>query len=85
MTSLRLLWLKSPYEEEYTGFGRTDVALPELLAREGGRGRRPFWLERVEESVVMEMTLPGPDPSLWATEEVMLPVSLLEAGDPGLR
>ena len=42
-------------------------------------------LDRVEESVVNDTMLPGPEPSLCATEEVILLVSLLEAGDPGLR
>ena len=64
-----------------------EVLLPELLEREGGRGGRGslFGFEREEELVVKETSLADCDPSLLTTEETMLLVSLLEAGDPGLR
>ena len=65
------------------GFGgRTEVLLPEL--RVEGRGRSPLELER-EELVVKEISLAGPEPMRWTTDETRLFVSLLEAGEPGLR
>ena len=48
-----------------------------------GRGSR---MERDEDEVEKETSLSaGPDPSLLSMEDVMLPVSLLEAGEPGLQ
>ena len=74
--------------------GNTEVVRPEVLGgREGGgRGSTPFELDRDEEVVDVDKTLPniedmlpGPDASLCLTSEARLLVSLLEAGEPRFR
>lgn len=71
------------------------LLLKELELDRVGRGSTPFDPERDEfreELVEVDRTepwnetmLPGPDASLCRTSDVMLLVSLLEAGEPLLR
>lgn len=58
--------------------------LPPLPPMIGGRGRRWGLHCDDEDDVEKERSLAGPEPRRFTTEDVMLPVSLLEAGEPGL-
>lgn len=67
--------------------GNAEEPCPLLFPiRIGGRGKR--WGldcdEDKEDEVEKERSLAGPDPRRFTTDDVILPVSLLEAGEPGL-